>query len=88
MTGCEGGGPGADTHPFDNEPLVMVAHGHYHVAAVTDRGGVWVWGSDFFSVLGPIPRVDGVLHYRAIPVRWDSSVCGGLPVVMVSCGGN
>jgi len=66
----------------------MVADGHYHVAAVTDRGGVWVWGSDFFSVLGPIPRADGGLHYRAIPVRWDSSVCGGLPVVMVACGGN
>jgi len=58
VTGCEGGGPGAATHPFRNEPLVMVAAGHYHVAAVMDNGGVWVWGSDLCSELGLIPRVD------------------------------
>ena len=40
VTGREGDGPGADTHPFRNEPLVMVhvtmyvAMGHMHVAMV------------------------------------------------------
>ena len=40
VTGCEGGGPRADTHPFRNKPLVMVhvtmyvAMGHMHVAMV------------------------------------------------------
>jgi len=40
VTGREGDGPGADTHPFRNESLVMVAAGHRHAAAKTDQGGV------------------------------------------------
>jgi len=86
VTGCEGGGPGADTHPFRNEPLVMVAAGYAHVAVVTDRGGVWVWGFDLEHQLGPVPRGQHGRRHNEIPMRWPSSVCGGSPVVMVGCG--
>jgi len=86
VTGCDGGGPGAGTHPFHNEPLVMVAANHGHVVTVTDRGGVWVWGLGHRSQLGPIPMLPGEPNFRAIPARWDSSVCSGSPVVMVACG--
>jgi len=44
VTKGKGDGPGGATHPFRGEPLVMVAVGRGHVAAVTDGGGVWVWG--------------------------------------------
>jgi len=86
VTGSEGGGPGADTHPFRNEPLVMVAAGYGHVAAVTDRGGVWVWGGDHREQLGPVPRQPLGPPHINIPTQWPSSACGGSPVVMVACG--
>ena len=86
VTGCEGGGPGADTHPLRNEPLVMVAAGYAHVAVVTDRGGVWVWGFDLGHQLGPAPRGQHGRRHNEISMRWPSSVCGGSPVVMVGCG--
>jgi len=86
VTGLEGGGPGADTHPFRNEPLVMVATGRGHAAAVTDQGRVWVWGLDDEHQLGPTPPLPDGINFTATPVRWDSSVCGGSPAVMVACG--
>ena len=86
VTGLEGGGPGADTHSFRNEPLVMVATGRGHSAAVTDQGRVWVWGLNDEHQLGPITPVPDRRNFTATPFRWDSSVCGGSPVVMVACG--
>jgi len=86
VTGLEGGGPGADTHSFRNEPLVMVASGCGNAAAVTDQGRVWVWGLNDELQLGPIPRIPNGRNFTATPIRWASSVCGGSPVVMVACG--
>jgi len=81
-----GGEPGADTHPFASEPLLAVAMGRMHMAAVTERGGVWVWGLNHYDQLGPIPVPPDAPRFRHFPVRWDASVCGGAPVVMVACG--
>ena len=86
ITGCEGGGGGADTHPFGNEALVMVAAGGNHVAAVTDRGGVWAWGLNHQEQLGPVPRHPDGLTFRSTPARWDAALCGASPVAMVACG--
>jgi len=86
VTGLEGGGPGADAHPFRSEPLVMVAAASGHAAAVTDRGRVWVWGLNHEMQLGPVPVLADEPGYKTTPSPWDSSVCGGSPVVMVACG--
>jgi len=86
VTGCEGGGPGADSHPFHNEPLVMVAAGRQHAAAVTDQGAVWLWGLNHQQQLGAVPRLGDGYSYRPTPQRWPATVCGGVPVVMMACG--
>ena len=85
-TGDGGGDTGALAHAFGHELLVMVSAGEFHAAAVTDAGGVWVWGADFPPEPGATPHEDGQGNFRNVPVRWDSAVCGRSPVVMVACG--
>ena len=85
VTELEGGGAAADARPFGNEPLVMVAAGFEHMAAVTDSGRVWVWGPNGRSQLGVEALFQGPGSCQASLFRWGTDVYTYIYIYIYIC---
>jgi len=63
-------------------PVLMVAAGAFHRAALTVDGAIWTCGRGADGKLG-----HGDAQDRLLPTRLGPEAFGGLPVVLVACGG-
>ena len=72
---------GAELH--SDAPVVMVAAGARHRAALTKDGAIWTCGDGVAGQLG-----HGDAQERLRPARLGREVFGGSPVVLVACGGH
>jgi len=68
-------------HDFFKHRVILVAAGMAHAAFVTSKGVEYAWGNVENGELG-----DGFQKMRLIPLKISSTMHGGQPAVMVSCG--
>ena len=68
---------------FDHEPVVFVACGFLHTAALTQQGLLFTFGDGTQGMLG-----HNDMKARAVPVRVAPFRFGGAPVCTVACGMN
>ena len=62
-------------------PIVMIAAGEHHSAALAADGAVWTWGEGDFCALGHGDRVT-----RPTPTQLGKEAFGESAAVMVACG--
>jgi RCC1 and BTB domain-containing protein len=70
---------GAELH--GDSPVVIVAAGAFHRAALTEDGAIWTCGSGSDGQLG-----HGDAQDRLLPMRLGPEAFGGLLVLFVACG--
>ena len=72
--------------PHGNSPVVLVAAGGHHWAAVLEDGAILTCGSGDDGQLGHGDEGDAPGRDKLRPARLERAVFGGAPVVLVACG--